>query len=382
MAYTESIEHAARFLTRPLILAVAPACVAALQVVLRSTLHAACSSAPLVLPFAPNRLPPRPVYAAAIGAGVSWADWMALYAPREFALVITPRAVRAEYAGLHPHTVLIWADRTALPAHGPITKLAPAARPAAVEEQVPISKLGRRLQATVASARARAQTRTLAQRLLDATHDADADELFARLARSHAGILSPSPTCAAFTFPHAPAAPRQVFGAFTSPLSARAPRTPSPATSSRPSSRSSVFSTGAESVSSASSVDECDTVEVKPAAAPAAREFVAPRPPLAPFHGSRPAHVQAPAPAFVEEPESALVVVDASKKEVTKYLYQGGVSTVLTGGVMLGAAAASNPPPTHAATPHYRVPVAARAPRHTHNVALNVGSWRRVAACA
>ncbi|KJA15382.1 hypothetical protein HYPSUDRAFT_149207 [Hypholoma sublateritium FD-334 SS-4] len=282
MAYTASIEYAARFLTRPLILAVAPVHVAALQVVLRSTLHAACSSAPLVLPFTPNRLPPRPVYAAAIGAGVSWADWMALLAPREFALVITPSAVRAEYAGLHPHTVLVWADRTPAPAPAPITKLAPAVRPASVEEQVPISKLGRRLQAT---------TRTLAQQLLDATHDADADELFTRLSRSHAGILSPSPTRAAFTFPPAPAAPRPVFGAFSSPLSARAPRTPSPATSSRPSSRSSIFSAGAESL-------------------------------------------------------SALVVVDASKKEVTKYLYQGGVSTVLTGGVMLGAAPASKAPPS------------------------------------
>ncbi len=90
MASTNSIEHAARFLTRPLILAIAPVRVAALQVILRSTLQAACSSAPLVLPFAPNRVPPRPVFAAAIGAGVSWSDWMSLLAPREFALIITP----------------------------------------------------------------------------------------------------------------------------------------------------------------------------------------------------------------------------------------------------------------------------------------------------
>ena len=179
MAYTQSIENAAHFLTRPLILALAPVRVAALQIILRTTLQAACSGGPLVLPFAPNRLPPRPVYAAAIGAGVSWADWMSLLAPREFALVITSRAVRAEYAGLHPHRVTIWADfsPSSAPAPVPTIKLSPAARPAPTEEQVPISKLGQRLQATVASARARAQTRTLAQRLLDSTHDADADEL-------------------------------------------------------------------------------------------------------------------------------------------------------------------------------------------------------------
>lgn len=38
------------------------------------------------------------------------------------------------------------------------------------------------------------------------------------------------------------------------------------------------------------------------------------------------------------------VFVDSTKKEVTKYLYQGGVSSVLTGGVMLGKAK-----PTHGA---------------------------------
>ncbi|KJA12553.1 hypothetical protein HYPSUDRAFT_210398, partial [Hypholoma sublateritium FD-334 SS-4] len=229
-----------------------------------------------------------------------------------------------------------------------------------------------------ADSHARAQTRTLAQRLLDATHDADADELFARLARSHAGIVSPSPTRAAFAFPSAPAAPRPVFGAFTSPLSARAPRTPSPAASSRSSSRSSMFSVGEESVSSASSVAECDTIDSKPTVL-APRVFVAPP---APFPGSRSTHIQAPAPAFVEEPETTLVVVDASKKDVTKYPYQRGVSTVLTGGVMLGAAPASKAPPALASTPQYRVPIAARAPRHTQNAAVNFGSWRRIAACA
>ncbi|KJA12774.1 hypothetical protein HYPSUDRAFT_210133 [Hypholoma sublateritium FD-334 SS-4] len=331
MAYTKSIEHAARFLTRPLILALAP------------------SSAALSTP--PAQAPP------AIGAGVSWVDWMALLAPREFALVITPRAVRVEYDGLHPHTVLVWADRTPAPAPAPTTKLAPAARPDPVEDQVPISRLGRRLQATVASAQARAQTPLCAPRAL-----ARGDSL----AVAHARQLCARAACVWWL---------RVAAVHTGP-----PRTPSPATSSRPSSRSSMFSAGAESVSSASSVDECDTVKVKLAAAPAAREFVAPRRPLAPFHGSRATHVHAPAPAFIEEPETTLVVVDATKKEVTKYLYQGGVSTVLTGGVMLGAAPAFKSSPAPTATACYRAPAVARPPRHTQNADVNVGSWRRVAA--
>lgn len=348
MAFTDSIEHAARFLTRPLILAISPVRVAALQVILRSTLQAACSGVPLVLPFAPNRVPPRPVFAAAIGAGVSWADWMSLLAPREFALIITPRTVRAEYAGLRPHSVIVWADLS--------TPAGPVAAPVPEPEQVPISKLGQRLQATVASARERAQTRTRAQQLLDATHDDDATELFARLARSHAGLLSPSPTRAAF----APAAPRALFAGFPSPLSA--PRSPSPTDSSRPSSRSSMFSAGADSESSASSVAECDAPEVKPAAPPAARTFVASR----------------PAPVFVPEPAATKVIVDAKKKDITKYLYQGGVSTVLTGGVMLGAAPAARAS-VPASAPRYRAPIGGRAPHHTKNAGATTSSWRRAA---
>ncbi|KJA22556.1 hypothetical protein HYPSUDRAFT_40943 [Hypholoma sublateritium FD-334 SS-4] len=350
MAFTDSIEHAARFLTRPLILAIAPVRVAALQVILRSTLQAACSGTPLVLPFAPNRVPPRPVFAAAIGAGVSWADWMSLLAPREFALVITPRAVRAEYAGLRPHTVVVWADLSA-PA-------APAAAPAPQPEQVPISKLGQRLHATVASARERAQTRTRAQQLLDATHESDAAELFARLARSHAGLLSPSPTRAAFA--PAPAAPRALFAGFPSPLSAPRSTSPTESASSRPSSRSSMFSAGADSESSASSVAECDAPEAKPTAPSLPRVFVAPR----------------RAPVFVPEPAPTKVVVDANKKDITKYLYQGGVSTVLTGGVMLGAAPAARAAPAPATTPRYR------APHHTKNASATAGTWRRAAARA
>ncbi len=258
--------------------------------------------------------------------------------------------MRVEYAGLRPHTVVVWAD---------LSPASPVAAPAPEPEQVPISKLGQRLQATVASARERAQTRTRAQQLLDTTLDADATELFARLARSHEGLLSPSPTRAAF----APAAPRALFAGFPSPLSA--PRSPSPAESSRPSSRSSTlsstFSAGADSDSSASSVAECDAPEAKPASLPtkATRAFIAPR----------------RAPAFVPEPTATKVVVDANKKDVTKYLYQGGVSTVLTGGVMLGAAPtprASAP----AATPRYRAPIGGRAPQHTKNASATAGSWR------
>ena len=68
-----------------------------------------------------------------------------------------------------------------------------------------------------------------------------------------------------------------------------------------------------------------------------------------------------------------MVIVNANKKDVTKYLYQGGVSTVLTGGVMLGATPSPKATLAHIAPPRYR------APRYAQNTAVISGSWRRVA---
>ncbi len=61
----QSLENGARFLIRPFIFELSLLHVAALQVILRSL---------QALQFAPNRLPPRPVYTTAISVGVSWAD--------------------------------------------------------------------------------------------------------------------------------------------------------------------------------------------------------------------------------------------------------------------------------------------------------------------
>jgi hypothetical protein len=121
------------------------------------------------------------------------------------------------------------------------------------------------------------------------------------------------------------------------------------------------------------------------------------------------------------------VWIDSTKKDVTKYLYQGGVSTVLTGGVMLGGsaaprsragattsspavttprpnaavaaailkpqsnAAAAAPTPTAATAeevPKYRAPIGSGrwgAPAHRFSavtgkdaVGAGAGSWRRV----
>lgn len=248
------------------------------------------------------------------------------------------------------------------------------------EVQVPITKL----RATLQSARARVQTRTLAQQLLDATHDADAAELFARIALTQAsgGIISPSPTRA--TFPNFVSvidmsshfAKTGFATSFSYPAPVQKQRSASPA-SSRPSSRSSSYS-GSESLSDigsiastaassiASSAYLADLTAKRAAAAPLVR-------PSAPIPGfvprTRAVHTSINGP----KPKPA-VIVDASKKDLTKYLYQGGVSTVLTGGVMLGAPASSPAKKAkQASTPKYRAPIYVR----TKTGEANVASWRR-----
>lgn len=76
------------------------------------------------------------------------------------------------------------------------------------------------------------------------------------------------------------------------------------------------------------------------------------------------------------------VVVDTSKKEVSKYMYEGGVSTVLTGGVMLGSAKPKNTPSSSSTASLTRPPVKMMTakPQHTRwpsASGANVLQWRR-----
>ncbi len=119
-----------------------------------------------------------------------------------------------------------------------------------------------------------------------------------------------------------------------------------------------------------------------------ARMFIAPRRALAPFvpgargRAERAAQALPSAYVYVDEPESTTFIVNANKKDVTKYLYQGGVSTVLTGGVMLGATPSPKAIPAYTAPQRYHAPASARAPRHAQNTLAATGSWRRVAVSA
>ena len=319
-----SISRAINFLTRPLIFNQEPDMIHSLQMILRSTLQAAYSAARtsrLVLPLSRSSLPPRPIYAACIASGLEWQEWIALLGSRDFDLVIEPHSVSVTYLGPNPRIVIVWSEPLSS------VKRAPLSRPNLQDFQVPISKLGQQsfmqasLKATIGSAQTRANTRTLAQQLLESDHEQEADEIFAMISKT--AIISPTPTREKF-FMDIP------MNAFPSPLSS--PELISPATS-RPSSRSSTSSElsffDTESITSASSTSSDFLSSTKPRNT-----------------------------TFVPPPTR--VFVDNDKKDVTKYLYQGGVSTVLTGGVMLGGSAAAKTKPTNKISP-------------------SVNSWRRAA---
>ncbi|KAF8152580.1 hypothetical protein B0H34DRAFT_121825 [Crassisporium funariophilum] len=355
-----SIVQAIGFLTRPLILTQTPDMISSLQMILRSTLQAVYfpARAPrITLSLSTSSLPPRPVYAACIASGIQWSDWIRSLGARDFDLIIQSHTVSVTYVGLNAQTVIVWSEPTLTP-----TKRSLLARLNFEDPQVPISKLGQQslmqasLRATVSSALARVQTRTLAQQLLESDHKEEADEIFDMISKT--AIVSPTPTRERFFLDIPTAFMPSSTTTFPSPLSS--PEVSSPE-SSRPSSRSSTFSTFSfsddESMTSASSINSFD--------------FLASTKPQS-IHVT-PTNNAREMPVFV--PRTPRVFIDNAKKDITKYLYQGGVSTVLTGGVMLGGPAAPKAPQV----PKYRAPVGGKKTNTNIKNAASANSWRRPA---
>ncbi|KAF8175565.1 hypothetical protein BJ912DRAFT_1064206 [Pholiota molesta] len=363
-----SLTHAIAFLTRPLLPSLAPSTLALLQSALRHTLAAAYvpnRASRLVLAFGgPGAPPPRPVAAACRAAGVSWAAFMPLLSTSAFALVIEPRVVSVAYpasaSGLVPaQSVVVWSEAAAVPRR--LAPLSTSAHTATVDEDtephVRISKArvqAASLRATLHSALARSQTRstTLAQRLLAVEEEQEADELFAMLSTS---VLSPTPTRDAFPASIAAASP--IFPYSSAGEEQAEAGSPGSSRSSTPSSFGSAYDSDAESLTSASSASSFDFLDSTKPSSAVATTLPVPTPttttrPVPAFARRVPAFARrvpaAAPPAFVPRPSAsttpsaltpaapARVWIDSSKKDVTKYLYQGGVSTVLTGGVMLG----------------------------------------------
>lgn len=332
--FSANVSQAINFLTLPLVITQTADMVASVQSVLRSTLSAALGTygGQLTLSFSINSLPPRPILAACIACDFPWDDWMALLGNRDFDLIIEPHDILATYFDLaRPYTITVWSEPTHDPATRPLlARLGPFDIP-----HVPISKLGQRAKknvprkATTNSARARPQTRTLAQQLLEENHKQEADEIFEMISKT--SILSPTPTRQEFPPLQLPFLTTAI--AIRSALSS--PEAMSLGSSSRPSSRSSTFSglslsDDEGSITSASSTASFDHFhsDVK---GPQNKLLDRDSPVFIPRHLDTPN----------KEDESIHVVVDTNKKDKTKYLYQGGYTSVVTGGVMLGSGAAN-----------------------------------------
>lgn len=333
--FSANVSQAINFLTLPLIITQTADMVASVQSVLRSTLSATLApcGGQLILPFSPNSLPPRPVLAACIACDFRWDDWMTLLGNRDFDLIIEPHDVLVTYFDLsRPYTITVWSE----PTHDPTTRPLLARLGSFDIPHVPISKLSQRTKRNVSrkatvNSTTRSKTRTLAQQLLEENHKQEADEIFEMISKT--SILSPTPTRQEFPIIQLPSLTTGV--TIHSALSS--PEIFSPGGSSRPCSRSSTFSAfslsddegSITSASSASSFDRFHS-DIKD---PQTKIWDKNSPIFVPRHGQ----TQCPS----EEDGFTHVTVDTNKNDKVKYLYQGGFTTVVTGGVMLGSGASN-----------------------------------------
>ncbi|CCM01652.1 uncharacterized protein FIBRA_03713 [Fibroporia radiculosa] len=290
-----TLAQAVAYLTRSLIVRYSATTIIKLQLALEANLTAQFAPSwvpnePLrgsgrrCLTLTPNALPPRSIYNACKSANVEWSEWIALLGGLEFDLFIDPGCISVRFgnwdAGKVSKFFTVWSEELAAKAQ---------------ESQRP--------------APAAATNKSLAQELFEIEQDEE-EELFAMIADE---VREPTWLTPILTqFPSVPALPARSANASPVSVSSTHSRTSS-------SSSTSVFSFSsngsADSYGSATtvSVSSCSTspIDEKPK-----------------FKLSR-----------RERARQARVFVDTSKKEVTNY--DGGKTTVLGGGVMLGAARAA-----------------------------------------
>lgn len=289
-----TLAQAITYLTRTLITRYSATTIIKLQLALEANLTAQFEpswvpSEPLrgsgrrCLTLSPHCAPPRAIYNACKVAGVDWTVWAALLGGVEFDLFIDPGCVSIRFGHWDTGKVgkffTVWAQAVPEP-----------------QARTP-SPVG---------------SKTVAQQILLADEEDD-DELFAMLSDE---IREPTwLTPIASQFPRVPAPPRSSSSSPVSVLSAMSSHSRTSSSSSVSSAADSIFSGrtnhsygSATTISLSSSASSCST----------SPEEEKPR-----FKLSR-----------RERARQAKVYIDVSKTEVTNY--DGGKTTVLTGGVMLG----------------------------------------------
>ncbi|KAF8735408.1 hypothetical protein AX14_002064 [Amanita brunnescens Koide BX004] len=292
----KSLTEVIAFLTRPLIMFYTTSEIAALKIVLQTTLTAAYFSSRephLFLMLSPASQPPRPIMVACIAASVRWADWIIVLGAKELDILVEPSRAAIRYGGEDGTIETIWQEPSV---HRPQLRVRV---PPSIHERPARASL----RATPDAAVSWVQGQTKAQELLACNDKEEADEIFALI--SNVTGITPTPTHEQFQLDN--------LSSVSSP------------DSSRPSSRSSNFSF----FSLASSTDSMTSLSStsSPSIEKASIKPVVPSP-------SRSMRSDVPE---LEDADESHVQVDKSKKSVQKYLYRGGVSTTLTGGVMLGS---------------------------------------------
>jgi hypothetical protein len=303
-----TLAHAISHLTRPLVATYSATTIIKLQSLLEANLTALYAptwsikeplrgSSRRCMTLSPACLPPRSIYSACLAAGVQWFDWIAALGGREFDFYVDPGCVAVRYAPAPQSTnpsqmVTIWADHISAP-----TTAAAAPKPefkGVANTIIPTH---------IASG---SHSKTLAQQLLEEDRDED-DQLFSMIADQVSAPTWTSPILTQF-----PASTRS-----SSPLSSL--------TYSRCSSRSSNSSSSSYSFASGDSSSAATSVSNSSGAKPEQKQ------------------------SRRERARQARVFVDTSKTEVTPY--DGGKTTVLTGGVMLGGAPKAGKPKYKASSP-------------------------------
>jgi hypothetical protein len=203
LSLSGALAHAITFLTRPLSSTLPPSQLVALQYALTTTLtpHFApswCITDPArgagrrTLTFTPGCAPPRPIHVATLRAGVDWARWAAALGGREFDLLVDPGRVRARFVG-EANPRLVWSA-------SPL----PATATEEPEEKDAEVEIRTALRATMVRA---ARTRVLRRLSLrtdlaayvasddsDSSSDSDADSLFSTTSSRSSASSWASPT--------------------------------------------------------------------------------------------------------------------------------------------------------------------------------------------
>ncbi|EMD41665.1 hypothetical protein CERSUDRAFT_110239 [Gelatoporia subvermispora B] len=292
-----TLAHAITYLTRSLVTRHSATTIIKLQLALEANLTAQFASSwfpsePLrgsgrrCLTLSPTCAPPRAIYNACKSANVDWQQWISALGGLEFDMFIDPGCVSVRFGNWEGGKVsqffTVWSEELEVES-AKVVKAAPA----------PLRK-------------------TLAQQLIEDDEDED-EQLFAMLADEVREPTWLTPIIS--QFPNVPTPPRS---SSSSPVSIKSTLSHHSRSSSSSSSSGFSFSScdSSDSYSSATTVSQSSRsvslADEKPQARMSRRERA----------------------------RQSRVFIDVTKKEVTNY--DGGKTTVLTGGVMLGGAVRAN----------------------------------------